>query len=69
MSRIAKLTLILAIAVITIGATHVASRNAQGFGDEASTPRTQISPLELMRAAGVLSETKIESYEWVYPVP
>ncbi len=69
MSRLAKLTLILVIAVITIGARHVASRSTQEIGDGASMPRAQISPAELMRAAGVMRETKIESYEWVYPLP
>ena len=41
MSRIAKVALILAISVVTIGATHIVSRDAQNVGDTSLMPRGQ----------------------------
>jgi hypothetical protein len=69
MSRISKLALVFAIAVLAIGARQIVSHPAQDLAFEASTPRAQVSPAELTQCAGVLPELKIDSYEWVHPLP
>lgn len=68
MSRISKLALVLVIAALALGAKHIVSAPAQDPA-LAWAARAQISPSELTAAAGALRESKIESYEWVYPLP
>jgi hypothetical protein len=62
MSKVMKIALIIAVAAITIGAKHLVSPATQTLNGEASTARMSISPEELTRDAGVLPETKVDSY-------
>lgn len=68
MSKISKLALVCAVGALAIGAKQIVSPFAQDAAP-AGAMRAQISPAELTAAAGVLPESRIESYEWVHPLP
>ena len=65
MSRIAILAFV--IVVIAVGTNQLVSPSASDLGNVSSVARAQVSPEEITRGVGILLETKIESYEWVYP--
>jgi hypothetical protein len=69
MSKIVKLALILIIAAVAIGARQMVLPSTPDPAGQSSTAAAQVSPTAVTLAAGVLPETKIESYEWVYPLP
>jgi len=62
MSKFAKLALIVAIAAVAIAAKQFVSPGEEKVATVAlATPAAGISPAELMRAAGPLPETKVDS--------
>jgi hypothetical protein len=69
MSRIFKVVLVIAIAALAIGAKQIVSHPAQDHASEAAAQRPQVSPAELTERMGVLPVSKIDSYEWVNPLP
>jgi hypothetical protein len=60
MANIAKLAVLVAAAI--------GPSSAPDLANPPPSARAQISPLQMMRAVGVLPEMKIQSYEWVFPV-
>ncbi len=62
MSKFAKLALIIAIAAVAMATKQFMSPGEDKAATmDSATPAVSVSPEELMRAAGPLPETKLES--------
>ena len=61
MSRLIKVAAIVAIAVATLAARQVTMHSADGVASLGAQASTMV-PIEMMRKAGPLPQTEVESY-------
>jgi hypothetical protein len=63
MSKLIKIAVILAVAAVAIAAKQLTSSEVDVSAQaKLVTPAASVAPLELMRKAGQLPETKVDSY-------